>query len=95
MFEPRECFFGRTPAPFAMSFNETRVAQPVRRVRVDALQNELWREWRVDTPSHAFVHEHDMVFDVDVANTAFLPDWLTRSIHESFARASRGGATER
>ena len=62
----RVWYFGDCPTPFAMEFNETLVAQPVRQLHTSDISNTLWRSVRSDKPSHAFVHPHAMMFDVDV-----------------------------
>lgn len=48
-----------------MEFDEANILQPVRPLVGVNVTNTLWNEYRDDTPTHAFVHEHAMYFDVD------------------------------
>ena len=67
----RVCFYKGCNTPFSMRFNETLIAQPVRRLNIDSVRNTLWSDVRGSRPSHAFIHPHEMTFDVDV-------DFITR-----------------
>ena len=62
----RVCYFRSCSIPYAMQFNETSVALPVRDLTWVGVANTLWSGVRTRSPSHAFVHPHDMSFDVDV-----------------------------
>ena len=64
----RACYFGSTDYAYAMAFNETDIARPVRNlVPCDGpVVNTFWSGVRSATPSHLFCHEHPMHFDVDV-----------------------------
>lgn len=62
----RVCYFGTSSQPFAMTFDETQLMQPVRDVAVTSLENTYWQTVRARYPSHVFIHPHAMDFDVDV-----------------------------
>ena len=71
----RACYFGTYPSAFRLHFNESSIAQPVRRL-VDAhVCNSLWRNWRCEAPSHVFIHDHPMDFDVDVKGHSYSFKW--------------------
>ena len=88
----RVCFYQKCNTPFSMRFNETLVAQPVRRLNVDGVRNTLWSHVRGSRPTHAFIHPHEMTFDVDIdfvtgRNTQSLP-------HEKEAARIHGGGSQ-
>ena len=62
----RACYFSSHPRSFKMTFDEERVASPVRKLNLLHLENGIWRDHRPDLPTHAFVHPHAMQFMVDV-----------------------------
>jgi hypothetical protein len=62
----RMCYFGDHPVGYSMAFSEYAIAKPVRPLRVAHHENSFWTEHRAEEPSHAFYHEHPMLFDVDV-----------------------------
>ena len=63
----RECYFGDSEPGYKMSFDESNVMQPVRKMRLSSvMKNNLWKKWRSSKPSHVFVHTSAMEFDVKV-----------------------------
>ena len=62
----RECYWRGVSSPFAMTFNESSIALPVRRLTRLECTNTLWSDVRLPLPSHAFIHPHGMDFDVKV-----------------------------
>ena len=71
----RACYFGTHEAAFAMNFDEISVGRPVRRLVGVQAHNALWRDFRGEAPSHAFIHEHAMDFDVDVSGHRYSIRW--------------------
>ena len=61
-----ECYFGSDDTPFPMSFNHSDIMKPVRRLHPLLHHNSFWPKHRSSKPSHVFVHEHPMTFDVRV-----------------------------
>ena len=62
----RQCYFGSYTRPFSLSFDERQVLQPVRCLASTGIVNTLWSTVRKARPSHAFVHDQSMTYDVDV-----------------------------
>ena len=62
----RQCYYGSYPRPFSLSFDERQVLQPVRCLASTGIVNTLWSTVRKARPSHAFVHDQSMTYDVDV-----------------------------
>jgi hypothetical protein len=63
----RVCYFHRMDTRFPMKFREEEVLAPVRRLACARVDTPLWRRYRATRrPTHAFVHEGPMRFDVDV-----------------------------
>lgn len=62
----RVCFFGTSSEPFAMTFDEAQIMQPVTALNVSRLTNTYWQDVRTRAPSHVFLHPHSMDFDVQV-----------------------------
>ena len=62
----RECYYRGCNDAFSLTFNETRIALPVRQVDLTSVTNTLWSGVRAKNPTHAFVHPHAMDFDVGV-----------------------------
>lgn len=61
----RACYFRGSKMRFPMSFDEGEITAPVRRLSA-RVENGLWRRFRSERPTHAFVHPHTMSFDVHV-----------------------------
>ena len=60
----RECYFQGIDHPFPMSFDEQSIASPVKSLVIKNIENSFWKEFRYQKPSHIFLHEHEMIFDV-------------------------------
>lgn len=66
----RVCFFANHARPFPMAFDEATVARPVTKLRLESVENDLWADYREPRPTHGFVHDHAMAFDVET------PTWF-------------------
>lgn len=62
----KKCFYKNYPDGFEMSFDPKNVLKPVRNLKLNLLENTFWQDVRETTPSHVFMHEQNMDFDVDV-----------------------------
>lgn len=60
------CYFQDVDVPFTMDFDEAQIMTPVRKLHPSRVINTFWRRCRSDRPSHVFLHEHAMDFDVHV-----------------------------
>jgi hypothetical protein len=49
-----------------MTFDESDVLSPVTEITRVTVHNTLWKEYRHPHPTHIFVHERPMRFDVSV-----------------------------
>lgn len=65
----RLCYFAGHNRTFPMRFDEASIARPVRTLSLSRAKNSLWSAWRSKEPTHAFVHEHPMSFDVEVPSS--------------------------
>jgi hypothetical protein len=63
----KECYFGNSYPGYKLTFDEDAIMGPVRCLPLNSVtSNTLWEECRSSKPSHTFVHQTPMVFDVDV-----------------------------
>lgn len=63
----RECYFGNCFPGYKMRFDEDAVMGPVYNMNVrSVICNNMWNEYRKQTPSHVFVHKAQMTFDIHV-----------------------------
>ena len=61
----RKCYFRNHSSGYNMSFDDECVMQPVRTLTAE-VKNGMWSDARMGEPTHVFMHEQQMVFDVDV-----------------------------
>lgn len=59
------CYFKHFDKPFPMRFDESIVAQRVRKLSITSLENDLWEDFRESIPTHSFVYDSCMDFYVD------------------------------
>jgi hypothetical protein len=63
----RECYFGDSYPGYKMRFDDDMIMSPVLRMPLNSVKkNSLWRRYRSIRPSHVFVHQKTMIFDVSV-----------------------------
>lgn len=56
------CFFKESCIPINLTFNETEIMKPVRKLKSINIKNDLWKEFRTELPDNIFMHEHVMNF---------------------------------
>lgn len=56
------CYFKNSQISVKLDFNEENVMRPVRKIKLLNLTNDLWAEYRTETPEILFMHEHEMNF---------------------------------
>tara|TARA_Y100001970_G_scaffold292154_1_gene432220 strand:- start:4631 stop:5275 length:645 start_codon:yes stop_codon:yes gene_type:complete len=56
------CFFRESSIPISLKFNEDEIMRPVRKLEILNITNDLWKNYREETPEHVFMHEHIMNF---------------------------------
>ncbi len=61
-----ECFYRDFSEPFEMTFDDKNIMTPVRLLDITEAENSYWKDFRSTNPTHAFIHEQTMIFDVDV-----------------------------
>ncbi len=61
-----KCYYRNCENGFKMSFDFKNILKPVRNLNVNVLENTFWENVREQSPSHIFIHEQPMTFDVDV-----------------------------
>lgn len=60
------CYFKNSVIPITLKFNENEIMNPVRKLKLVNVKNELWRDFRTDFPQHMFIHEHPMSFSTKI-----------------------------
>ena len=61
----RQVYHFERQEPWCMAFDEALVASPIHLLSDVVVENTLWKEYRDDTCTHAFLHRHPMHFSVD------------------------------
>tara|TARA_Y100000741_G_scaffold236120_1_gene180622 strand:+ start:1129 stop:1620 length:492 start_codon:yes stop_codon:yes gene_type:complete len=62
-----KCYFGKHEDGFEMEFDHASIMKPVTLLNTTNIVNTFWNNIKKgDTPTHAFIHEQEMIFDVDI-----------------------------
>ena len=62
-----KCYFGSYDHGFDMDFDHESIMNPVTLLNTDNIVNTFWNDVKAgNIPTHAFFHEQEMIFDVDI-----------------------------
>ena len=61
-----KCYFGNHDEGFEMDFDHDSIMKPVTLLNTTSVVNTFWNNVKIGIPTHAFIHEQEMIFDVDI-----------------------------
>lgn len=61
-----KCHFKNSEISVNLDFDVENIMKPVRKLKLLNLTNDLWTEYRTETPEIVFMHEHEMNFKASV-----------------------------
>jgi hypothetical protein len=60
------CYFKNSEISANLDFDVENIMKPVRKLKLLNLTNDLWTEYRTETPEIVFMHEHEMNFKASI-----------------------------